>query len=163
MKKVFLALGCLFVMTVTSYSQTTTAPTTTTTDYYGLGVSYNNGATPSIAGTGMWAHSLNTVGTFAFTVVDILPNTIKPLTVTSNIGTGIAQKLFTTGKVSYFMSTTAGISISGSNTGWDYTAGGMAIIPVSTKFSIAPDVRVLKSSVSNGTGYQLIPGVMVVW
>lgn len=130
------------------------------TSLYAGGVSFNNGAKPSIAGTGLYAHSIDSVGTYAFTAVDVLPNTLKPLTVTTNISAGPAQKLFTLGKVPIYGTTAAGISFQGSNTGWAWNGGFLASVHIKKHWYAYPTVRVAKSSVSNGTGYQPIVGVL---
>ena len=130
---------------------------------YAAGASYSINASPAIAGTALYAHSLNTVGTYAFTAVDALPATVKPFTVTTNIGGGIAQKVFTLGNVPIYMPTAAGISWSGTNTGWQWSGGGLAAIHVKGSYYLMPSVRFLKSSVSGGTGYQPIFGVLVGW
>jgi hypothetical protein len=130
---------------------------------YALGGSYNVNAQPSVAGTVMYAHYVAAPGTYAFTVIDALPNTIKPYTVTSNIGIGLAQKMFSIGRVSLYVPTTAGVSWSGANTGWQWTFGGAGTIPIKRGFYLVPMVRLLKSSVSGGSGYQVIAGLTVGW
>lgn len=163
MKKSLLVLICLLTATISGYGQSTTPAAPVLTNIYGVGVSYNQGANPSISGTGLYAHTLNDSGTYVFSVIDILPNTLTPFTVSTNLGAGVAQKVLTTGTVSYYLPTTAGISITGANTGWAWTAGGMAVIPVKSNLYLMPTVRVLKSSVTNGTGYQPIVGLLLGW
>lgn len=128
---------------------------------YMAGASYNSNGSPSVAGTAMYAHQINSSGTYAFSVYDAMPNTVKPLTVTSNIGVGIAQKVLTIDGHDVFMPTSAGISYTGTNTGWSWSAG--AGVPFKLKTAkdggawyVMPIVRVVKSSVANGTGYQPI-------
>ena len=131
---------------------------------YAAGVSYNNGASPSIAGSALWAHqATDGSGTYAFTYMDVLPVSVKPFTVSTNIGVGIAQKLFTFGKVNVLMPVGAGLQVTGANTGWQWTGGAGATVPVKNNWFIFPNVRFNKGSVSNGAGYQLIGGVMVGW
>jgi hypothetical protein len=132
---------------------------TALTNIYAAGVSYNNSGSPSIAGTGMYAHNI-TGGTYAFTVVDALPSSFKPFTVTSSFGAGIAQKVFTVGKVPIYIPTAAGISYNGTNTGWAWSTGALASVKVKGNWRVFPNVRIVKSSVSNGSGYQPIVGVM---
>jgi hypothetical protein len=127
---------------------------------YGAGVSYSVGGSPAVAGTGLYARQLSDSGTYAFTAVDALPNTLKPFTVSTNVGVGIAQKLFTIGKVPVYVPTALGISWTGSNTGWQYNAGALAVIHLKGNYYVMPTARFLKSSVSNGTGYQPIIGVL---
>jgi hypothetical protein len=130
---------------------------------YAAGGSYSVGGSPAIAGTGLYAHLVTDRGTYAFSAVDAVPNTMKPFTVTTNIGVGVAQKIVTLGKVPIFVPTAAGISWSGSNTGWQWNAGALASIHLKGEYYLMPTVRVLKSSVSNGTGYQPIVGVLFAW
>lgn len=137
---------------------TTTAPASPA-NLYAAGVAYNPGASPSVAGTALYAHEVGTSGTYAFTAVDALPESLKPFTVTTNVGAGIAQKVATLDGVAIFAPTSAGISWSGGNTGWQWTGGGIAAIPVRTNYYILPSLRFLKSSVSGGSGYQLIAGI----
>ncbi len=139
------------------------APATGLQNLYAAGASYSINAKPGVAGTGLYAHLVAGTGTYAFTAVDALPNTTKPFTVTSNIGVGIAQKLTTVGKVGIYLPTAAGISWSGANTGWQWNGGAAATIPLKNGYLLMPTVRFLKSSVSGGTGYQPIFGILFGW
>jgi hypothetical protein len=130
---------------------------------YAGGGSYSVNASPSEAGTALYAHSLGSSGTYAFTAVDALPSTLKPFTVTSNIGAGIAQRVFTVGTVPVYMPTAAGISWSGTNTGWQWSGGALVGIRLTGNYYLLPSVRFLKSSVSGGTGYQPIFGLLFGW
>jgi hypothetical protein len=131
---------------------------------YAAGVSYNNNATPAVAGTALWAHkATDNTGTYAFTVVDALPNTLKPFTVNTNFSAGIAQKVLTIGNVPIFVPTAAGISFNGDNTGWAWSTGAMLDIKIKEHWRILPNVRVVKSSVTGGTGYQPVVGVLFGW
>ena len=152
----YLAILCLLVSA--AFAQTPIQ------NFFGGGVSYNNAGSPAVAGTAFFAKSVNDgSGTYAFTAVDLLPNSLKPLTVTTNISTGIAQKVFSIGKYNVYAPITAGLSFQGSNVGWAWTGGGLVPIKVKNNWYIVPSVRFAKSSVSNGTGYQLIPGIAVAW
>lgn len=128
---------------------------------YALGASYNQGATPQVAGTALYAHLL-TDGTYAFTAVDALPASIKPFTVTTNIGIGVAQKLATVGKVDVYVPTAAGISFNGSNTGWEWNAGALAAIKIHGQYYVMPEARFVKASIG-GSGYQPIVGLLFAW
>lgn len=136
---------------------------------YLAGGSYSAGASPAFAGSALYAHSLNaSTGTYAFTAIDALPATTKPFTVTTNIGAGIAQKVFTIGTIPIFSPTSAGISYSGQNAGWAWSTGAGALFRVKPTsdgggFYVMPTVRVLKSSISDGSGYQPIVGVLFGW
>lgn len=154
MKRIFLLFALLFALPFMSHAQGVN-------NLYMAGVSYNSNGNPQVAGTAMYAHQINTSGTYAFSVYDAMPNTVKPLTVTSNIGVGIAQKVLTIDGHDLFMPTSAGISYTGTNTGWSWSAG--AGVPFKFRAAadggawyIMPIVRVVKSSVANGTGYQPI-------
>lgn len=129
---------------------------------YAAGVSYNASASPRVAGMALYARALNDSGTYAFTVFDALPSTQAPYTVTSQIGVGIAQRLFNIQGLPVYAPTAAGISWTGRNTGWAWTTGAMTSIALRNGWRIMPNVRVLKSSVADG-GYAPIVGVMVGW
>lgn len=160
------ALGLFFAGSLALAQTTTTTPTTQTTgiqNLYGLAPSWNVGGSPAIAGTALYAHEVNTSGTYAFTAVDMLPNTLKPLTVTTNIGVGVAQKVATIGEVPIYVPSSAGISVNGSNTGWAWTAGALAPIKVKGDWYLLLGGRLVKSSVSGGSGYQPILSVGIGW
>lgn len=140
------------------------AQTTQVQNIYAAGLSYNNVGTPSLAGTALYAHALTDgSGTYAFTVYDALPTSYKPFVVTSNVSVGIAQKVFSVGSVPVFIPTSAGVSFTGTNTGWAWSTGAMIPVKIKGNWSLMPNVRVVKSSVSNGTGYQAILGLMVAF
>jgi hypothetical protein len=158
----------LLFVTVTAFAQTPTPPTPTPItapikNLYAVGGSFNVNAKPSVAGSALYAHFVASPGTYAFTVIDVLPNTVKPFTVTNNIGAGLAQKMLTIRNVSLYMPTTAGVSWSGTNTGWQWTGGGAIVIPMKNNLYMVPTLRFLKSSVSGGTGYQPIFGLSLGW
>lgn len=162
----FLALLSVF-LALPLFGQTappapTPAPAAFTNLYAG-GVSYNSVGHPSVAGTALYAHAVDaSSGTYAFTVIDALEASKSPFTVTTNIGAGIAQKLFTIGKTSVYVPTSAGISFTGSNTGWAWSTGAMVPIKLKGNWRILPNVRLQKSSVGGG-GYQPIAGLLFGW
>lgn len=130
---------------------------------YAAGVSYNQGASPQIAGTGLYARAVSDSGTYAITIVDVLPTTIRPFVVTTQFSAGVAQRIVTIGGIPFYAPSAAGISYNGNNTGWAGTTGVLASIRIKDDWRVMPNVRVVKSSVSNGTGYQLIAGVLFAW
>jgi hypothetical protein len=146
-------IGLLLMVCTASYAQTIS-------NIYGMGASYNQSGTPSIAGTGLYAHLVSpSLGTYAFTVLDILPNNQKTFTVSTNIGVGVAQKLFSIKTVPVFVPASVGISTTGTNTGWAWTAGGMVVIPVKGNWYALPSIRLVKAN----SGYQPIIGVLMAW
>src|SRR5260370_25439750 len=160
-KRLFVAMMTLCFAAAMAAAQTTA--TADLQNIYAGGISYSVGATPSIAGTGLYAHLVGNPGTYAFTAVDALPNTVKPFTVSTNIGAGIGQKVTTIGKIGIYMPTAAGISFNGANTGWQWNGGVLASIHVKGSYYLMPSARFLKSSVSNGSGYQPIIGILLAW
>lgn len=146
-----------------AWAQTSPAPQVQ--NIYAGGVSWNQSATPAVAGTALYAHAVDSSGTYAFTAVDVLPTSVKPFTVTTNVGVGIAQKLFSIGKVPIFVPTTAGVSWSGTNTGWAWSTGALASIKLGAKknWRFFPMFRVARSNVSSGSGVQPIIGVAFGW
>jgi hypothetical protein len=147
----------LIIIAATATSQTPIR------NLYAAGVSYNLNAQPNVAGTALYSHYVAGPGTYAFTVIDVLPTTVKPFTVTNNIGVGLAQSMFTIGRASLFIPTTAGISWNGTNTGWQWTGGAAVAIHLKDNFYLIPTARFLKSSVSGGSGYQPIFGLEFGW
>ncbi|MDE2099240.1 MAG: hypothetical protein KGL39_18445 [Patescibacteria group bacterium] len=163
LSSIVLAIVLVFLVPAGVLAQTS-APPASLQNIYGAGVSYSVNASPAVAGTALYAHLLSAdSGTYAFTAIDALPNTLKPFTVSTNLGAGVAQKVFTLGKVPFYMPTAAGISFNGSNTGWQWNGGMLASIHIKNQYYLMPTVRFLKSSVSNGTGYQPIVGVLFAW
>lgn len=164
---VFVVLLLGLMVRPASAQTPTPAPTpapTSPANIYAAGISFNNSGSPSIAGTGMYARLISDgSGTYAFTVVDALPASLKPFTVTTNIGAGIAQKVVTLGSVPIFIPTSAGISYNGTNTGWAWSTGAIASIKIKGNWRVFPNVRIVKSSVSAGSGYQPIVGVLFGW
>lgn len=159
MKKVLSLIVSLFVFGGIALAQSTQVK-----NIYAAGVSWNQSATPAVAGTALYARAVDNSGTYAFTAVDILPNSVKPFTVTTNASAGVAQKVFSIGKVPIFVPTTAGISWSGSNTGWAWSTGALASIKLGkSNWHMFPMIRVAKSNVSGGSGVQPIVGVAFGW
>ena len=173
---VFLFLISAF--SVCALNAQTVAPVTTN-NLYGFGSSYNNGASPSVAGTAFYGHKVadNTTSTtttvtgttstsyptFAVSFVDILPIASKPFTVSTNVSAGVAQQLLRSGNFSLSILAAVGGSFTGTNSGWDWTSGAMGIYRIQknnlpTHFGVWFGCRTLKSSVSNNAGYQIIPG-----
>jgi len=178
MRRIILLTALLFVAACVVYAQTPTP--TTTSNLYGLGSSWNNGASPSVAGTGFYGHRVanattastvtgagtvpgTSYPTFAVTFLDVLPIAIKPFTVSTNVSVGVAQQVLSYNGISFAVLAAAGGSFTGTNSGWDWTGGVNAIYRIKkagvpTHFGVWGGTRWLKSSVSNGAGYQLIPG-----
>ena len=158
-----LALVILALAAILASAQTAT---TLPANVYSVGGSFNSGGTPQYAATALYAKLVsNDSKTYAITVVDILPISKSPFTVTTNIGAGVAQKILTIGSVNFWIPTTAGITITGTNTGWDWTGGVLGDYQikkagVGTSSHIQPFVRYVKSSVSNGDGYKIIGGFL---
>lgn len=155
-----LALGMCFPQAVKAQT-VTNIPPADGNNIYAIGMNYSVNASPGIAGSLLYARrAIESTDTWAFTNADFLPNTIKPFTVTNNIGAGLAQKVFSFGNVPVYCITGAGVSWTGSNTGFQYNGGCMATIKYKS-IMFMPAGRFLKSSVSNGTGYQPIVGLYV--
>lgn len=157
-----LALFCALCMLATPLRAQTTAPTTPAaptptnpSNFYMAGGTYNPAGTPQGGGTALWATELGSSNTYAFTLFDAIPQTLKPFTVTDNIGAGIAQQLFTVGKLAVWVPTSAGVSWNGSNVGWSWTTGaGVPIQIGKSSWYVMPVARVYKSSVAGGESYQ---------
>jgi len=134
------------------------------TSLYLAGGSWSPAASPAFAGSALYAHRVAATGTYAFTMVDAVPETVAPFLVSTNIGIGVAQKIVTIAGVPIFVPSAAGISLTGTNTGWAWTTGLGAPIQIrKTNWYCMPTIRMLKSSVSGGSGYQPILGVLIGW
>ena len=154
MKSLLLVFVC-FALSLTAFAQNPT-------QIFAAGVSFNNSAKPAIAGTALYAHALTDgSGTYGFTVIDALPQTVHPFTVTTNISAGFAQKLFSVGSTAFYVPTAAGVSFTGSNTGWNWSTGLLVPVKLKDAWRMYPNVRVIKSSVSGGTGYQPVVGILL--
>lgn len=151
MKKSLVFVAALVCLSLSAMAQDS--------NIYAAGVSYNNAASPVIAGTALYAHKIADAGTYAFTVFDVLPTNAKPFTVQSSVGGGFAQKVFSIANVPIFVPTSAGVSFTGQNTGWAWSTGALASITIKGKYRIMPGVRIIKSSVG-GSGYQPIVSVL---
>ncbi len=142
-------------------AQDTAAPAPAATpNFYGAGLSWNPNGSPQFAGTALYERDVTSV-TKAFTLIDVVPSSVKPFTVTSNVAVGIAQQVATFASYKVYIPTSAGISWTGPNTGWAWGTGAAVAIPLKDGWTVVPTVRVLKSSVSGGTGYQPIVGFVV--
>lgn len=163
MSRIVLSLAtlavALLIVTGAAFAQTSTP-----SNLAAVGVSYQPGASPAVAGTGLYARLLSTTtNTWAFTALDALPATIKPFTVTTDTAVGVAQKVVTINGVDIYIPTAAGISWTGQNTGWNWSTGGLAVVKLgSSSWRLLPNVRVVKNSVG-GQGYGVIAGVLVGW
>lgn len=121
-----------------------------------IGASYNHGASPAIAGNAAYARRL-AEGTYSYTLLDALPTTESPTTVTTQTSTGILQRVIRIRNLDVYVPAAAGPSWNGANVGWAWTTGGVIAIPVRGWY-IYPNARVIKSSIGNS--YQVVIGVM---
>ena len=48
-------------------------------NFAAAGISYNAGGSPALAGTGLYAHSIADSATYAFTVIDALPDKLPDI------------------------------------------------------------------------------------
>ena len=129
----------------------------TNSNWAGVGIGYNS----QVTGIGLYAKNI-TGNTYSFSVLDVIPTTYKPVVVSTQISTGVAQRVFSLKGVDFFIPTSAGITYTGVNTGWNWNTGGLVSIPVGkTNWRIFPNVRVSKSSIVDG--YQLYGGILLGW
>jgi hypothetical protein len=135
-----------------------------TADFVAAGASWNQGATPAVGGTGLYAHRLAD-GTYYVSIVDILPTSYKPFLTQTNASSGIAQKVREIFGLSIYAIGSAGVVTTGVNTGWTWTAGGGAPIKLPGKagdagWFVMPTVRVINPNVSDR---RYIAGLMLSW
>jgi hypothetical protein len=128
---------------------------------YAGGISYNPGADKPVAGTGLFFHAIAGSNTYAFSAVDAVPATLKPFTISTNVGVGVAQKVARIGGIDVFAPVATGVEFTGQNVGWQWNGGALAVIPIkNSRYFVAPNLRFLKGSVTSGSGYQVIAGVL---
>jgi len=164
-----LTVAFVVIVAIVSMSAQTTTPVDPANLYF-AGTSYSQGATPSVAGTALYARKLadnNGYTTYAFTMVDAIPASIKPFTVSTNIGAGVAQKAFTVAGIPVYIPTAAGISFNGNSVGWVWNTGVGGPFEIKRKgegthWYVMPTVRINKASIG-GSGYQPIVGVLFGW
>jgi hypothetical protein len=149
------SLSLLFCQTVIAQSDVQ--------NMYAAGMAYSVNGAPPLASEAIYAHRMNDAGTYGFTNIIALPNTVKPFTVTSNVGVGVAQKVATIANIPVYAPVGIGPSWTGSNIGYQYNAGFLASIHIKNDYYFLPSFRFVKSSVSNGTGYQPTIGLDFGW
>jgi hypothetical protein len=173
MKILNVAILAILLVSLCAFGQATSSGDTAlqgsalTSNFAAAGISYAPGATPAIAGTGLYARLVSSSSsTYSFTVMDAVPTSTRPFSVSTQTATGVAQKLLTATlfkkHIDVFATGAAGPSWTGSNTGWAWNAGGLASIPVGKNY-ILPNVRVEKSSVNNHSDYQILGGLLYGW
>jgi len=128
------------------------------TDYVAAGLSWNQYAAPQINGNLLYAHKITDANTYSFSFVDVISKCRRPFTVTTAVSTGLAQHIRTIGPARVFLVTTVGVAAGGDNVGYIWTGGGAVAFPIGKSFTILPNVRVLKSSLSD---VQYIGGIMI--
>lgn len=150
------------ILTVSAMGQAPApAPDPTTalpSNIYAFGATYNPNGSPVISGTGLYGRLVDTKGTYAITGIDVVPTTTAPYTVTTNPFAGVAQQFYNNGTWKIFVTPAAGLSYSGTNTGYSYAIGGLLIHDLSPNYAIGFGGRLFKSNISN-SGYQ--PAVSV--
>ena len=119
------------------------------------GVSWQRGASPAVAGTGLYARQVSG-GSWAFTVLDALPG--GGGLVSTSVSVGLAQRLFGVGRVAVFVPTAAGIGWSGANLGWNWSTGAMVVVRAG-RWRVCPALRTFKGSVAGA--YRVGVGVLV--
>jgi hypothetical protein len=135
-----------------------TAPEVMPKDYVAAGMSWNQYSAPEINGNLLYAHKITDQNTYSFTFMDVISKSWKPFTATTAVSTGVAQHVRTIGPARCFLVTTVGVAAGGDNVGYVWTGGGAFAIPIGKSFTMLPNVRVLKSSLSD---FQYIAGIMI--
>lgn len=151
-------LSILLLAAIAGFSQTLSP--TDPLNIWGVGVSWNQSAQQQVAGTLLYAREQTAAGTYAFGVIDAVPTAYKPLTVVTNLGVGVGQKILSINGWSIYATVAAGPSWSGQSTGWNWTGGGIATHAIKGKWWGGLNARVVKSSVNNNSGSQFIFGVL---
>jgi hypothetical protein len=159
MRNIILTLSLLVITAVAAFGQTDQ------TNVYGFGIAWDQSASnitsQQYAVTAMYARAQTEKGTYAFTALDIVPTSVKPVTVTTQTSVGVAQRVLTLNGWNFYATGATGPSWSGTNAGWAWIMGGMATHSIGkTGWKVMPNIRTIKSSINNNSGYQLIFGCM---
>lgn len=132
-------------------------------EIWAAGLSISPESSPPVAGTAMWARQIRDSNHYTFTVVDILATNRRPYAIENNVGIGVAERAFTIHHYAVFVPVSLDVSDSGPHLGWSWSAGGMVVIPWRAHWHWLPNLRVVHSNVSNGSGTQLLLGLMIGW
>lgn len=126
--------------------------------FVAAGASWNQYASPQVAGNLLYAKRIAKGGTYSFTHVDIISKDSEQFVVAPIISTGLARHVYKFGNARIFATTTVGVAAGGENVGYSWTAGGAASISLGKGWQLLPTVRVLKTSLSD---FQAIVGLMI--
>lgn len=151
----------ILLCSVWCIAQDTPAPAPVTLNFAAVGMSYNRGGDPAIAGTAAYARRLSE-HTYSFTLMDALPVKEHPNAIATQVGTGILQRIASIGKVDLYLPVAAGISWSGTNSRWSWTGGAMAAYRIpKLGVYVYPNIRWSLVDVAPGvSGYQNTFGVL---
>lgn len=132
-------------------------------NYLAVGASYQPGGSPAWAASALYARQANSAGTHAYAMYDSLPLSTKPVQFENNVGVGVAQRMLQINSVSFYVPAAAGPSWTGTNIGWQWTTGVLAVKPLKESWSFATGLRMVKSSVNANAGYGVIGSLMIGW
>ena len=128
-------------------------------NFAAMGASWNQYASPGIAGSLLYAKRLgDSDDTYSFSYVDLISKSQEQFSAATSITTGVAKKLLKFGKARVYGTTGVGLLAGGENIGYSWTAGGALAIPLGKGFQVLPNVRVIKSSL---TDFHAIYGLML--
>jgi len=126
-----------------------------------MGGSFNQYAEPSISGNLLYAQRLGLDdSTYNFNFVDIVSKNEDEFKVSTSVTFGVAQKMLTFGRAKVYVTTGVGFLAGDENLGYSWTGGGAVAIPLGHGFQVLPNIRFLKSSL---TDFQGVFGLMIGW
>lgn len=129
-------------------------------NFIGFGVSYNQYVEKGqqISGNLLYARRATADRLYSFTFVDVVSKESKEFSTATSITEGIGLRTASIGKVGIYATTGVGVMAGYKDVGYSWT-GGMALgIPLGKGWAVMPNVRFLKSSL---TDYQYIGGIMI--
>ena len=130
-------------------------------DFAAAGMGWNQYASPQLNGNLLYAHRAGADDSlYSFTFVDAVSKSWQPFETATSITTGLAQKFLAVGRVKVYATTGVGIMAGGTNVGYSWTSGGAASIPLKKGWALLPNIRVIKSSL---TDFQWIGGCLIGW
>lgn len=156
MRKLLLLLFVLPLLAVPALAQDTGYE-----NFAAIGASWNQYADPSVAGNLLYAQRLGADdSTYNFNFVDLVSKSEEEFSVSTSVTFGIAQKALTFGRAKVYVTTGVGFLAGDENLGYSWTGGGAVAIPLGHGFQFLPNVRFLKSSL---TDFQGVFGFMIGW
>lgn len=126
-------------------------PSVKSQDFVAAGASYQQ-ASPNFTGWALYAKPITQTGLYSFSEYDVVPRTMKPFVLDSNVRTGLAQRVYQWDAAALHVCVDAGAATGGSSAGGSFGACGMASWKIGkTNWFVVGIVSGVKNSLSDPT------------